>query len=365
VNAELGNQGAILQVEKIQAFRLSLPLREPYRLSYGALQALESVWIRAQLDDGSIGWGESTPLEGYSDSNIEAVWHASNVMACSCIGKNVWSILHSPHQGSDGFHFSAVCTALEEASGAIPRLAGKVPLVGITQERANESPQCALRRVRGLGYRVFKVKVGFGPPENDLRRLTAFQNELRDGERIRIDANQSLSEEQATLLLSCCAPERIELFEQPLPADAWSACSRLALRTSVPIMLDEAITDLRSLEQAAQTGAARIVKLKLMKQGSLSYLRAMVDRAKELGLGIVLGNGVAGWIDNRHEAMFWLAELQESGLAGEMNGHLKISAKPPWVSMPFADGCLDITTEPSLQFDMDSYPLVASQAYSS
>lgn len=352
-----------MRIETIQTFRVLLPLREPYQLSYGSIEALASVWVRVQLEDGRTGWGESTPLPGYSSSDINSVWRVTTRMARSYVGKTASSILCSPPRGLDGFLFTAVWTALEEASGAIPRLGGHVPLAGIAQEKTNESPQAAVRRMRSLGYRVFKIKVGFSSLDRDLQRLLAFQEELEDEERLRIDANQALSEQQAAVLLRCCDPGKVELFEQPLPIGAWLESSRLARSTPIPIMLDEAITDRPSLEQAARTGAGTIVKLKWMKQGGMANLQAMADRARELGLRVVLGNGVAGWIDNRHEAIFWLAHLQTSGLAGEMNGHLKISGKLPFLPLRFRDGHLSLTADPLVDISPDAYLPVAMEAY--
>lgn len=350
-----------MRIESINVYRLSLPLREPYHLSYRSIHELDSVWVKIELADGSIGWGESTPLPGYTESDLDAVWNITNNLASVWAGKEAGEILAIPPRGQDGFLFTAVWSALEEATGRIPRLAGSVPLVGLVQERAGESPEGALQRVRKFGYKVFKIKVGFLSAEEDVQRLCAFQQELRDGERIRVDANQSLSEARAAMLLASCISGKIELFEQPLPVDAWDECARLARHAPVPIMLDESITDLDSLDRAARSGAAHIVKLKWMKQGGLFFLREMVERARSLDLRIVLGNGVAGWIDNRHEAIFWLEQLQDMQLAGEMNGYLKIKDNSSLLG--FADGCLSFPSGRIADIDLGCYLPSASRTY--
>jgi L-alanine-DL-glutamate epimerase-like enolase superfamily enzyme len=219
-----------------------------------------------------------------------------------------------------------------------------------------------LQRVRKFGYKVFKLKVGFLPLEEDILRLRTFQYELANDERIRVDANQSLTEADAAMLLAGCIPGKIELFEQPLPVGAWDECTRLARFAPVPIMLDESITDLDSLDRTAESGAANIVKLKWMKQGGMFFLREMVERARRLGLRVVLGNGVAGWIDNRHEAIFWLEHLQDMQLAGEMNGYLKITGNA--TQLGFANGCLSIPPTQATAIEPDSYHPSALQIYS-
>lgn len=350
-----------MRIESIQAYRLSLPLLEPYHLSYRSIHDLDSVWVRIQLENGSMGWGESTPLPGYTESDLEAVWDTTNNLASDWIGKETDAVMAEPPRAQDGFLFTALWTALEEATGGIPRSFGKVPLVGLVQERAGESPVSAMQRVRKFGYKVFKVKVGFLSSEEDSQRLRSFQQELLGGEFIRVDANQSLSEASAAMLLACCISGKVELFEQPLPVDAWDECARLARLAPVPIMLDESITDLDSLDRTARSNAASIVKLKWMKQGGMFFLREMVAQARKLDLRIVLGNGVAGWIDNRHEAIFWLEQLQDMQLAGEMNGYLKI--RDGSAMLGFGDGCLSILPAQATDIDPSRYQLSEKRIY--
>jgi L-Ala-D/L-Glu epimerase / N-acetyl-D-glutamate racemase len=351
-----------MRIVSIEVCKLSLPLREPYHLSYRSIHEFDSVWVRMELSNGRIGWGESTPLPGYSESDMDAVWASSNRLAAGWVGKPVDLLLSAPPRARDGFLFTSVWTALEDAAGLIPRVAGRVPLVGPVQERAGETPAVAMQRARGFGFRVFKVKAGFLTAEQDVQRLQAYQQSLQpEGESIRVDANQSLTEAEAARLLDCCNPGKIELFEQPLSVDAWDACARLARRSAVPIMLDEAITDVDSLHQAAQTGAASIVKLKWMKQGGMFFLREMVEHARRLGLRVVLGNGVAGWIDNRNEASFWLQHLQDMQLAGEMNGYLKI--RSDFTPFAFVDGCMILSAKKEVDIDPGRYQLSAMQQY--
>lgn len=350
-----------MRIESIRVYRLSQPLCEPYHLSYRSIHDLDSVWARVELANGSMGWGESTPLPGYTESDLEAVWATTNKLAGAWIGKDAAEVLARRPGARDGFLFTAIWTALEEATGCIVQTSGMVPLVGLVQERAGESPIGALQRVRRHGYKVFKVKAGFLSVEEDTRRLCAFQRELHAGERIRIDANQSLSEAQAAALLAICIAGKVELFEQPLPVEEWDACERLARRAEVPIMLDESITDIESLDRTSRSGAAKIVKLKWMKQGGMSYLRDMVEHARKLGLLAVLGNGVAGWINNRHEAIFWLAQLQDMKLAGEMNGYLKIRDRR--IPLGFEGGCLCLSAIQMAEIDPVQYRPTAERIY--
>lgn len=313
-----------MQIKSITLFRVKLPLIEPYRLSYGDISCLHSLWTRISLDNGHVGWGESTPLFGYTSANIDSVIDSSVQIAHQWIQCPVDAIISKPLAHRDGFLFTALWTALEDALGRFEHKIGEVPIVGIVQEENNESLVDALQRARGKGYRTFKVKVGYA---NDIAtektRIETLQKELGPNETLRIDANQSLLRRDGLLLAESCLPEKVQLFEQPYPVQAWEDTEYLAKHSPVPIMLDESITNLGSLDKAADHGA-RYVKLKWMKQGGQYYLENMVRHAKKLGLGIIMGNGVATWLNNYYEAVFWLHYLMKDKLAGEMNGFLKV-----------------------------------------
>ncbi len=66
--------------------------------------------------------------------------------------------------------------------------------------------------------------------------------------------------------------------------------------------------------------SVRYVKFKLMKAGSISRLKKLIDHAHALGFEVVVGNGVAGDIGCLHE--LWGASGRVH-LARETNGFLK------------------------------------------
>jgi len=156
------------------------------------------------------------------------------------------------------------------------------------------------------GYKTLKIKAGFDL-ENDLARVRFIQSLVAGTDiNLTVDANQGYSREDGCAFAARLAPDNMQFFEQACDKDDWDAALAVAQAASVPVMLDESIYDLADVERAAATGAARYVKLKLMKCGGLDALTAALERVKALGLKAVLGNGVAtdsaaGW--KRRRAM--------------------------------------------------------------
>lgn len=330
-------------IRKIELFRVTFPLKKPYYLSYGPISILKSLLARVTINENRIGLGESTPLYGYSDFDIDDVVKIGRRLAKKWIGHNCQQILSNPPIGMDGFLFTALFTALEEAVGIIPPAHGAVPVVGLTQESTDEYPCPAIERVRAEGYQVFKIKVGFCGSDADKKRVQEYQNALLPGEKIRIDANQSLSTREAHSLVEICDPEKVEVFEQPYPVAWWKQTAVLRKISPVPIMLDESVTDIDSIRYAAESRAADVVKLKWMKQGGFSLLKQMTNEAQRLGLKVIIGNGVASSLNNRKEAVFWLSCLRDSGLAGEMNGFIKLKDSVRSNFIKFQNGCVIVS----------------------
>jgi L-alanine-DL-glutamate epimerase-like enolase superfamily enzyme len=77
----------------------------------------------------------------------------------------------------------------------------------------------------------------------------------------------------------------LALIEQPLPVGQEDLYPDL--QTAVPIAADEACTTLASLDRLA--GRVQVVNLKLDKCGGLTEALLMCDRARELGLQLMVG----------------------------------------------------------------------------
>ena len=97
-----------------------------------------------------------------------------------------------------------------------------MPLLAIFNET---EPAGSMARFSGwleAGYSTIKVKVGW-KVEDDLRRVRHIQRALPDVRRIRIDANQGYSKEDACTFARSLDPAGIELFEQACAAGDWDA----------------------------------------------------------------------------------------------------------------------------------------------
>src|SRR5205085_4815307 len=89
------------------------------------------------------------------------------------------------------------------------------------------------------GFTTVKVKVGAGPPGNDIDRVAAVRAALGPGGRIRLDANGAWDVDGAVAALGRLAVFDLELVEQPV-LDIGDL-ARVRRRVAVAVAADESI----------------------------------------------------------------------------------------------------------------------------
>ena len=314
-------------VERFTAHCLRVPLTRPYKLSFGPVEAFDMVLVEAELDDGRSGWGEATVLTGYTEETIEEAWQTAGEMAEPLVGLGVAMAKNAAmaHQSTAPFTTTAFVTALEMATGHSVLTATeerRMELLAILNAMEADELVDEIEARLDEGYKTLKVKVGFdlGP---DMARLAYIQECARGRAKLRVDANQGYDRSEGVVFVSCIDPAGIELVEQTCAAGDWKAAVAVADaagENGVPCMLDESIYKLSDVDRAAKLGCADVIKLKLMKLGSLDALARGIDHIRAQHMTPVLGNGVAGDIGCWMEACVGAASIDN---AGEMNGFLK------------------------------------------
>lgn len=330
-----------MALRKLTLRRLRLPLTVPYRLSLGALEAFDTILVETEDDDGRIGIGEATLLTGYTDETLAGSWRLACALAERVAGmdaadaKQVFLARH----GEAPFTTTALTTAVEMMEGH-PLLAigqaQSVAILGVLN--AKDDVDAEIEALLAAGFATLKVKVGFDA-EQDLAHVANIQRSLRGRAAIRLDANQGFDRDAACRFAGGLDPAGIELFEQPCDAHDWQSARVVASVATVPMMLDESIYGMDDIGRAAELKAARFIKLKLMKMGSLDRLADALRYIRDCGMEPVLGNGVAC------EPGCWMeacVAARHVATAGEMNGFLKPRLRLFRDPLEFRDGAIHL-----------------------
>jgi L-alanine-DL-glutamate epimerase-like enolase superfamily enzyme len=292
--------------------KLTLNLRNPFHLSYGTSDTRDAFILRLE---GNAGLGEGTipPYYRVDPVAMTALWdHLAKQPAR----------LPDDHAeiaawvGTDGPP-AARCAVELALLDRIGRLRG-LPLhalLGLPAPRplatsftiSGEAETMAQQARQARHFSIIKLKLGSG---DDVARVAAVRAALPDA-RLFVDANAGWSRAEALRLVNELNPFNLELIEQPVEKDDIEGMGLVQAATRIPVVADEAAQSLEQVERLAAAGVQG-VNLKLMKLGGLLPAVAIANRARELGMRIMLGSmietsigatamahliGLAEWLD--------------------------------------------------------------------
>lgn len=95
--------------------------------------------------------------------------------------------------------------------------------------------------MREAGFRGSKIKIGKPTVAGDAARLSAVRAALGEDYELMTDANQSLTQPEASRRLPLLESLNIAWFEEPLPADDIAGHARLTRQSRVPIAVGESM----------------------------------------------------------------------------------------------------------------------------
>ena len=186
------------------------------------------------------------------------------------------------------------------------------------------------------GFSVLKVKLGQG---DDVGVLGAIRE--RFGGTIRVDPNAAWTPEEAPARIASIVRFGIEFVEQPVAAADLEGLRYVREHSELPIVADEAAVRCADVDRLA--GACDGINVKLQKCGGIAEARAMIERAHELGLKVMLGCRAA----ETSVAIAAAAHLAPAVEWADLDGNLLI-VDDPYLAVPVVRGRFVFSERPGL-----------------
>jgi cis-L-3-hydroxyproline dehydratase len=297
------------RIERVDIFGYDLTyVHGDYVMSSGrVVNRLASTVVRVTSRDGTTGFGEVCPLgTTYLPAHTEGARAALREIAPSVIGGDVTN-LADVHRRMDaalmghGYAKSAIDVACWDAFGRIVGQPVATLLGGVLQHELPLYMAIPLgppadmaafaRRERAAGIRRFQLKLGAAPAE-DAERVAAVVAETGPGDEITGDANGAWRRQDAILFANLVRDVPRFRLEQPCPT--LEECLAVRRLTTLPMVLDEVITDLPTLVRAAGLDAMDQINIKTSRVGGLLPARLMRDTAVELGIRLMIEDSWGG-----------------------------------------------------------------------
>jgi L-alanine-DL-glutamate epimerase-like enolase superfamily enzyme len=339
------------RVTELDLFAVDLPFKVTVRHAAAARTTSESLFLRARLDDGTEGWGESLPRAYVSgEARQQAFALLRDVILPALVGRSFRSLAEAVSflEKCDGKappewvhpeipQTSAWCSvdlalldAFGKASGEPARpgpAAGPAPpdalrryrYSGVVSAGQGWSYAKSLLKMRAFRFPHVKLKVehdGALEAARTARRLLGRRVDLR------VDANMAWDVEQALEVIGQLQTVGIRSFEQPVAADDLAGLARLVAESSAQILVDEGLTDRDSLQRFIAQRACTAANVRISKCGGLIGAYARCREALDAGLVLQVG-----------------CQVGESSLLSAAHLALLAALAPLTPGVRYAEGC--------------------------
>lgn len=294
-----------MKITDVKIEKFSAPLSQPFHVAFGVIEDADSWTVKVTTDEGIYGLGAAAPLGFVTGETMDTCYLVMKDFAKAFIGFDPMDIAGA-HKLMDSIIYSngaAKCAfdlALYDIIGKKKELpvwrllGGTNPVVHNDITVGIDTPEkmrdAAERFVFQKGFDILKIKVGINL-DDDIRALTLIRQAVGKNVRLRVDANQGYTVDQALRALQEFEKMGIDAVEQCLPWWDFDGAAQLKRenKTSVKLMLDESIHTIYDAKRAAELGCADFYNIKLMKCGGLYYGAQIADIAEQAGVGCMVG----------------------------------------------------------------------------
>lgn len=145
-----------------------------------------------------------------------------------------------------------------------------------------DSIEQMVSKMKEKPWPIYKIKVGI---ENDMEMVAALRKNT--DAVLRVDANAGWTLEQALQKIPLLHEMGVELVEQPLAKDDWEGMKVLFERSALPLIADEACVTEADIEKCYQHFHG--INIKLTKCSGITPAKRMINRARELGMKVMIG----------------------------------------------------------------------------
>ncbi len=283
------------------------PLHIPFKQAFAHAAAVrvetESVLVTVTDQAGIEGFGEGCPRWYVTGESVESIrrfveTHKDQWASFGGIEDlKLWATAHASAINQNPAGWCAVELACLDLFGkkagrpieallGVPPLAGNFSYSAVLGTETIASFEKQLQQYMAVGFVDFKVKVT-GRIRDDCARLA--QLAALPQARLRLDANNLWADAGEAVAYLKQLPGSIAAIEEPLQAHDYEGCRRVSSELGLPVILDESFLRTDQFTSIQSTPSAWIINIRVSKMGGLVRSLAVAQRAKELGIPIVVG----------------------------------------------------------------------------
>jgi len=317
-----------MKIEAVTLREIHMPLVHFFETSFGRTYSRRILLVTVHAD-GVEGWGECVAGEDpfYSSEWIESAWPTlTKYLIPVLLGKQIESARECPVLLKRVTGHRMAKAALENALWDAEAIQKKQPLwklLGGTRSEIacgvsigiQDSVEQLIGKIEtelAAGYRRIKVKVRPGWDVNVLERIRSRWADIT----LSCDANSAYTLDQLEHLRNF-DQFKLLMIEQPLWNDDIYYHARLQKELRTAVCLDESIINARVAAAAVETGACRIINIKVGRVGGFSEALKIHDVCQSNKIPVWCGGMLETGIGRAQNIA--LSTLQNFTLPGDVS----------------------------------------------
>lgn len=285
-----------MRIAEVRIQPYSVPLVRPWMGASAAMARRRGALVAVLTADGITGWGDCAPLPSTGDAGLQA----AIVALSAAIGRlsgieldTALTLIESIDKPEARWAFETALLDARARSEGLP-LSRVLSATSVDAVEVNAAlgplDEACLNRSRaalGQGFAIGKIKVGLGAVEDEIMALREVVSVTGSRLRLRLDANQAWSEDDARRMLGALAALPIDGIEEPLTCPTPASLAALQADLPFPIAVDESIRELGLPALLAQRSIRRLV-IKPARLGGLRSVLRIADRCADADVELVL-----------------------------------------------------------------------------
>jgi L-Ala-D/L-Glu epimerase len=290
-----------MNIEKIQIYKYSIPMH-PFTIATGTMDFAQNILIKVFTSDNIIGIGECSAFPMIVGETQNTCYEMAKDFAKLWKGKDALNIeerLNELHLFTAGN--STIKSAFDMALYDIASQHADKPLYeflgGTKIEMLSDitvgigSPETMAQQAKAFvenGATILKIKLG-KDVATDVERIKTIRESIGNSIRIRIDANQGWSVQDATNALTQLGQYNIEFCEQPMRTYNDEYLPELIKISPIKIMADESVYNHHDALRLIKNKACDYINIKFAKSGGIHEALKIIMVATENNIPCMMG----------------------------------------------------------------------------
>ncbi len=274
----------------------------PFTIATGTMHFAQNLIVRVHTDAGLIGIGECSAfpmIAGETQAtcyemakDFAVIWKHKDPLQIESRMQELDLFTAGNYTAKSAFDMALYDIAAQHANKPLYQfLGGQYKVIETDLTIGIDTPEnmaATAIEYQKKGVHIIKVKLGKKVSE-DIQRIKEIREAIGYNIKIRIDANQGWTFDDAVIALTSLGNYQIEFCEQPMRKWNDELLPQLMAISPIPIMADESVFTHHDAERLIRHKACTYINIKFAKSGGILEATKINQVAEANGIACMLG----------------------------------------------------------------------------